>query len=310
MLRKGFARITALAAIALLSISAFAGDECAAWGNGGYSEDRSDPDYGTHDWIAERALALVTADKTFLASTYHVSFLLGTEAPDNPDMIGDTWNHHVYYEPPSQLVEDNSARRALDSYSIAKDLMADGNFELAAYYTGAMTHYISDVGVFGHTMGSGTVWGAEEHHSDYEAEVGKRIFSLGPTPSMTLSPTDPYSATLELARKVTFGEGGIKSNIWMDDNYDWSDSAFVSSADQSLFASVFYVACSIQYLLQQPSPSDQSGDDGTADNDSPDDGAQGPDSPNGVGSYLILVAGVVLASVVAAITYLTRRLLR
>lgn len=27
-----------------------------AWSNGGYSTDPSNPKYGTHDWIAERAL--------------------------------------------------------------------------------------------------------------------------------------------------------------------------------------------------------------------------------------------------------------
>jgi hypothetical protein len=27
-----------------------------AWSNGGYSADPSNPDYGTHDWIAQHAL--------------------------------------------------------------------------------------------------------------------------------------------------------------------------------------------------------------------------------------------------------------
>ena len=27
-----------------------------AWSNGGYSDDPSNPNYGTHDWIAEHAL--------------------------------------------------------------------------------------------------------------------------------------------------------------------------------------------------------------------------------------------------------------
>ncbi len=47
-----------------------------AWSYGGYSADPSDPDYGTHDWIAQHALDWL---------------------PDNgaaPDGIGDFFNQH------------------------------------------------------------------------------------------------------------------------------------------------------------------------------------------------------------------------
>jgi hypothetical protein len=58
-----------------------------------------------------------------------------------------------------------------------------------------------------------------------------------------------YSATTGLAHTTTFGSGTIKSNVWMDTNYDWSDSVFSASAIASLYASVGAVAAAINHLL-------------------------------------------------------------
>ena len=41
--------------------------EVSGWSNGGYSADPANPDYGTHDWIAEHALDwLPQEEKQFL----------------------------------------------------------------------------------------------------------------------------------------------------------------------------------------------------------------------------------------------------
>jgi len=63
-----------------------------------------------------------------------------------------------------------------------------------------MSHYIADVGVFGHTMGASTDWGTETHHSDYESWFDGRI-SDHTVPS-TLAPVskDAYKHTLQLAK--------------------------------------------------------------------------------------------------------------
>lgn len=291
---------------------AFAFPGCRAWGNGGYSEDQSNPDYGTHDWISDRAIELVTGDKTFLSTTFHSSFLLGTESPDNPRMIGDTWNHHVYYNRSGLVTEDNAARRARETASAARSLMTAGDFELAAYYIGAMSHYIADVGVFAHTMGSDTTWGEEKHHADYEAEMGNRIFSLAPPPRTSITAKDPYEAALDLAAQTTFGRGDIKPNEWMDNNYDWSDDVFVESAYASIYASVYAVASAVQYLLQEP-PSPGTVPDETTDGDLPSDNVpsdQTADSSDkeGIGHDLIIyLAGASTAVVIAVIALLTRK---
>ncbi|MEM0343827.1 MAG: zinc dependent phospholipase C family protein [Thermoplasmata archaeon] len=299
-------------AIVLTVALAFAFPGCGAWGNGGYSEDQSNPDYGTHDWISDRAIELVTTDKTFLSTTFHSSFLLGTESPDNPKMIGDTWNHHVYYDRSGLVTEDNSARRARETASAARSLMTAGDFELAAYYIGAMSHYIADVGVFGHTMGSDTAWGEEEHHADYEAEMGSRILSLAPPPRTSITAKDPYEAALDLAAQITFGHGDIKPNGWMDNNYDWSYDVFVTSAYASIYASIYAVASAIQYLLQEPpSPGtvpDESTDVDLPSENVPSDETADSSEKEGIGHELIVyLLGASTAVVIAVIAALTRK---
>jgi hypothetical protein len=220
-----------------------------AWSNGGYSSDPNNPDYGTHDWIADMALTIQTEDVTFLSTTYHAKFLLGTEAPDNPAYIGDSTNHHVYYYASGALQDDKSAVRASQIYQVALGYLNSGDLENAAYYVGAMTHYIADVGVFGHTMGSATDWGTEAHHSDYENYVDAMTGSLVPPTGISLRDSDAYAATLGLAENTTFGHGVIKSNVWMDTNYNWADQTFVASAMASLNESVAFAASVVNHLL-------------------------------------------------------------
>ncbi|MDH4123574.1 MAG: zinc dependent phospholipase C family protein [Thermoplasmata archaeon] len=220
-----------------------------AWSNGGYSDDPLNPDYGTHDWIAEKALTIQVKDVSFLTTTYHSEFLLGTEAPDNPSYIGDNWNHHVYYYSDGTLQDDASADRASAIYTIALQYIKDGDYDLAAFEIGVMSHYISDVGVFGHTMGSTTDWGTEVHHSDYENTIESMVGSLDPPTGLLLGDKTAYSATLDLARDVTFGSGAIKSNVWMDANYNWANSVFEDSAKASLRAAVAAVAAAINHLM-------------------------------------------------------------
>ena len=243
-LHAGFVLVAT--ATIVLSMAALQGAQ--AWSNGGYSSDPNNPDYGTHDWIADKALTVQTRDVTFLTTTYHAKYLLGTEAPDNPAYIGDSTNHHVYYYSGGAIQDDVGADRALAMYQTALGYLTSADFGNAAYYIGAMAHYISDVGVFGHTMGASTDWGSEVHHSDYENEFEARLGTI-PAPSIVLGNLAAYSATTGLAHTITFGSGTIKSNVWMDTNYDWLNSIFSASAIASLYASVGAVAAVINHLL-------------------------------------------------------------
>jgi len=101
-----------------------------AWSNGGYSADPADPDYGTHDWIAEHALAwLPAADKAYLTAN-RIAYLYGTELPDNagpPDGIGDQFNHHVYCSAAGALQDDVGAARAAAQYDAALAFLQAGD---------------------------------------------------------------------------------------------------------------------------------------------------------------------------------------
>ena len=103
----------------------------SAWSNGGYSADPLNPDYGTHDWIAEHALAwLPSEEKKYILDNLQ-AYLYGTELPDNsqaPDGIGDTVKHHVYFWSNGSLQDDAAATRASEEYSGALGFLRARNF--------------------------------------------------------------------------------------------------------------------------------------------------------------------------------------
>ena len=224
-----------------------------AYSNGGYSADPSDPDYGTHDWIAEHALDwLPNNEKQYISDNLN-DYLYGTELPDNgaaPDGIGDFYNHHVYYYSTGVLQDDASASRAQQEYDNVLDHLTGGNKALAAKHAGIMSHYIVDLAVFGHVMGSGTDWGSEAHHSDYENYVRDRTTGYVSSefdPYLVfdgdLVELDAYDGALDVAFVSTFGDGGdVRSCVWMDGNYDWSDPVFRDGAGASLNLAVNVLA--------------------------------------------------------------------
>jgi hypothetical protein len=258
--------VTGLAMLlALLAVSS----QATAWSNGGYSADPTNPDYGTHDWIAQHALDwLPAAEKQYIVGNL-AAYLYGTELPDNggaPDGIGDQTNHHVYFYSGGGLQDDASAARASQEFDIAEGYLASSSDSPAAKTAGIMSHYIVDVGVFGHVMGAATDWGGEVHHSDYEDYVTARMTSY--TSSMfdpylvfdgRLDNVTAYSATLRIAHNTTFGDGSsTQSCTWMDTNYDWSSPTFTDSAGASLNRAVNALADVLHTLAVQavqPGPS-------------------------------------------------------
>lgn len=222
-----------------------------SWGNGGFSSDPSNPDYGTHDWIAQHALDwLPSLEKQFIFGNL-VSYLYGTELPDNnvaPDHIGDTVKHHVYYFANGSLQEDDSAVRAQQEYNLAVAYFKSGDLINATKRLGVMSHYICDVAVFGHVMGPKTDWGEKTHHSDYETYVNGRTDSYADEFNTfldfdgTLSNVSAYNATLMLAYDTTFDADGDLTCVWMDQNYDWNNATFRNRCGESLNLAVNLIA--------------------------------------------------------------------
>ena len=109
-------------------------------------------------------------------------------------------------------------------------------------------------------MGSSTSWGTETHHSDYEDYVTGRMTSysssfntyLSYDGSLTTLPA--YNATLNVAYDTTFGGNNHLTCVWMDDNYNWSNSVFSGRCGQSLNLAVNSVADVLHTLYQETAP--------------------------------------------------------
>jgi len=180
-------------------------------------------------------------------------YLYGTELPDNcqaVDKLCDTGKHHVYFRSSGTLQDNASARRALEMQSQVLSAIAAGDYASAAKWTGAMTHYISDLASFGHVMGAGTDWGAEPEsvHGNYEDHVqtltdepGEAVISV--SFDGMLWPTSAYDAALALARDTTFDLSGMgHTAVWMNQTNDWNSAVFTARAYQSINLAVNYVA--------------------------------------------------------------------
>jgi hypothetical protein len=241
-----------LLVIGLLGVCFIAGSaRVSGWSNGGYSADPENPDYGTHDWIAEHALDWLPLEEKQLLLDNKAVYLYGTELPDNgqaADGIGDTTKHHVYYFSDGSVQDDVAADRAAEEYAKAVAAYNAGNFSGAAKQLGIVTHYIADMAVFGHVMGASTAWGTETHHSDYEDYVQTRTNSYTDDFDSflvfdgSLSTLSVYGAVLTLANDTTFDVDGQYSCVWMDQHYDWSDPEFKSRCGESLNLAVNMVA--------------------------------------------------------------------
>lgn len=280
----------------------------SAWGNGGYSSDPFNPDYGMHDRIADLALSIELEDVEFLRTAYHTQFLLGTEAPDNPDYIGDSANHHVYFYSSGQVQDDKSAVRAMHVYEEALTRLNSGELSDASFLIGAMTHYVADVGVFGHTMGSATDWGAEVHHSDYESEFDDLMATYSVPAGIAPSPKSAYDSTMQLARTITFGEGVIKSNVWMDANYDWSDDAtFVPSAMHSLDITILAVASVLDQLMIEASYTPPADDIPPTGDTTPVDTNPTPENDSPSNPIILVLSMTAVAAVSGILVVIVRR---
>ena len=243
------------------------------WSNGGYSVDPSCPDYGTHDWIAQHSLDwLPTQEKQYIIDNL-AAYLYGTELPDNnnasvPGHIGDTTKHHVYFWANGSLQDDVAADRAAEEYLTALNLLNAGNFSDAALTAGIMSHYITDVAVFAHVMGTNTDWGAEtgNNHSNYESYVQTRTNVYSDTYNSyllfdgALATISAYDAAKNLAFDTTFDGGGPYNCVWMNNNYDTSNpnSPYWIRAGESLNLAVNAVTDTLHTLFInsniQPSP--------------------------------------------------------
>ena len=197
----------------------------------------SNPPYSTHDWVADHALALLPDDEKAWIIPHKAMYLLGTEAPtkkgipdqcDSPNHGYDDWRygHSVEWKVDGSgfakkngRLLDQNARRAQEEYSKAVIAYEQGELSDAAFYLGAMAHYIGDVTQYGHSVPF------EQHPSDYEGWVGRhtKAFDGGDFESYialdTLVRSRPYTAVKRISKVTWLGKGKILSAEDMDRLY-------------------------------------------------------------------------------------------
>jgi hypothetical protein len=280
------------------------------WSNGGYSTSSSQPKYGTHDWIAQHALDWLPQNEKQYITDNLAAYLYGTELPDNsqaPDGIGDaSAKHHFYFNADGSIEDDSSGQRASEEFQKALAYLQNKDFGQAAKEAGIMSHYIDDMAVFAHVMGKPTVWGNENHHSDYEDHVDDRTESNISTFDSylqfdgALTAISAYDAAKNLAYDTTFGGGSGYSCTWMDANYDWNNPAFSNRCGQSLNLAVNAVADVLHALAVNAGISSNASNSTTAT------ATPTPTAPEFPTVQILII--VMLAAVASAIVYQKKRL--
>jgi hypothetical protein len=244
MLKKQAVLSCACVLLSALLIIGFGATTVSGWSNGDSTGDPAHPGYGTHDWIAEHALDWLPPQEKQFFTENREWYLYGTELPDNkstPGGVGDAAaKHHVYFYANGTVQNNASAVRAGEEYENAKQAFAAGNFSAAAMHLGMVTHYIDDLAVFGHVMGSETAWGTETHHGIYEDYVERRTQNYASEFDSylgfdgILTSTTAYDAALAVAYDTTFGGDSGLNCTWMDQHYNWSNAAFKNRCGESL----------------------------------------------------------------------------
>ena len=225
-----------------------------AWTNGTNGQCPA-PGYSTHDWIADHARAMLPAEERAWLDPHRNMLLLGTEAPDNDDIPASCGAPHSGYDDrrrghsvewladgsnfaphPSGGLRDRAARRAREEYAKAADAFEDGNAAAAAFFLGAMAHYIGDLAQYGHTYPDEVV------HSAYESWAARRTDSFDDEQvfesylqTSNLTRRKPYTAAKRVSRAVLRGQGDILPATEMDQKYaaQERDQAFIDSTGGS-----------------------------------------------------------------------------
>ncbi len=205
------------------------------------------PNFTTHQWLAYESIQLSpSSSRIQWIRNNLLDFWHGVEAPHNSvmassyavstDDYGDINDLILYLDGSGTSVTNSSlADRAQDEYDslvaeLAKDEMDEA---LAAFHAGAMTHYISQAGVWG-AIWNETLWGtlpaanwtsfenqieagldASRFDADPEDWVNN-LFTLAPT---IITPVNAYDAAVDLAQNIH----PVAQSLGDDFENDWAE---------------------------------------------------------------------------------------
>jgi hypothetical protein len=249
---------------------------CIAWNNGNSGSAYADNDvsysyddnFGTHDWIANAALDKLWANnqtKWQWLKARKTIYLVGTEAPDNSGVqmtldgtlisgFGDTTYHHIYFNEDGTVIEEDAALRTKTNGDLADARIDEGKLEQAAFYLGAMTHYIADMSMYAHVAENNVPpynINFDEHHSTVEGYVQTRTNEYNDQEDFfkfsifTIGSKKPYNACLDLAwdtyKDPTPSAATTRDAKWMHDNFftGWKQT-YTTRADDTATHQLYY----------------------------------------------------------------------
>jgi hypothetical protein len=209
-----------------------------AWSNGqsgnagtNTTAECTAPPYATHDWVADHAVTLIPEQERVWLGPHRAAYLIGTEAPDNNEIAAACDLPHRGYDDRSRghsvewnagwtsMIKDRAAVRAREEYDKAVAAYQAGDAKAAAFYLGAMAHYIGDVSQYGHAV----PWEPSSSHSAYESWAASRTssFDAGHFEAAIrldrLVTRTPYTAVKRISRATGRGQGAILSARDMED---------------------------------------------------------------------------------------------
>lgn len=224
-----------------------------AWNNGpagntttNLPSECASPRYATHDWIADHAFDILPAAEKAWLLPHRNLYLLGTEAPDSNDIPLACGGPNAGYDDRSRghsiewdadakvMLNDRAAVRAQEEYGKAVIAFQQGEPGHAAFYLGAMAHYIGDVSQYGHS------WRDEVHHGDYESWAATRTdsFAEGFFESYiqldSLVRRTPYTATKRISVSTFAGNDRILTAQEMDLLFSTKPQEYIDSVGDSL----------------------------------------------------------------------------
>jgi len=255
-------KITIISQIYIIMLLLFSSLDLAySWNNGPSGDANTDENhpncniipYSTHDWIADHARSLLPDEERSWLDNNKKLFLLGTEAPDNkeiPESCGALntgyddrskghsvkWNDDFteFFIGSDGGKHDRAAYRAKEEFLKAQTAIRQGKLSDAAFFAGAMAHYIGDVSQYGHSVDF------EHHHSDYEGIISSRTDNVEDgtfenyIAADGLNELDCYDAVIIISKTASKGENKIKSAEWMDTHYQDRNQEYWDSVGSSL----------------------------------------------------------------------------
>ena len=211
--------IASLALAALLLVPAAA--PAAAWSNGGSGGDG----YGTHDWVVDQALAILTTADRAPAWFDRTAALRRTDDPDTVESAADPSRkiEHVYRDAGKR---GGAVHRISEHYAEAIAALKAGDEVAASEAIGMLAHFYGDIMQPYHAAVAGSSQDAAHH--EYELAVDARTRRPADAPGWT---NDAQTvSTLTDVRRTAIAAAAYSRARYADLHAAWTASKSTSNA--------------------------------------------------------------------------------